>query len=280
MTINTHPYFGVTAALATKHQKEKILSPVFERLNISIAHAEVDTDQLGTFSGEIPRLGSPRETVIKKARMGMELKGLQYGVASEGSIGTDSNLIFLNSDVELLAWIDGKNGIEIVESLKSFEIFAQSGSFKKDDSYIDFLEKIDFPNHAVIVRGDTSGSPIHKGINDLAKLNTLIKEIFKDSQSVVIENDLRAHFSPSRRLNIERLGNKLIDRLASLCKKCNLPGWGAIDYIYGLPCHDCGEVNSEAVSGKIFGCCKCDYREEIYGDKKSITAAECFLCNP
>ena len=280
MSLSSHPYYGITAALATKHQKEKILSPIFGRLNISIAHAEVDTDQLGTFTGETPRLASPKETVIKKARMGMELRGLQYGVASEGSIGPDPALIFVNSDIELMAWIDDENQIEIVESLKSFEIVAQSSSFKREESYANFLKKIDFPNHAVIIRGDSSDAPIHKGINDLANLDTLINQIFRESESVIIESDLRAHFSPSRRLNIERLGNKLIDRLASLCRECNQPGWGAVDYLFGLPCNDCGELNLEAVSGKIFGCCKCDYREEIFDDKKSISAAECLLCNP
>jgi len=280
MSLNSHPYFGITAALATKHQKEKILSPVFKRLNISIAHAEVDTDRLGTFTGETPRLASPKETVIKKARMGMELTGMQYGVASEGSIGTDSSLIFVNSDIELMAWIDDVNQIEIVESLKSFEIIAQSATFKRGQSYKEFLNKLDFPNHAVILRGDQPETPIHKGINDLATLDLLVNKIFLDFESVIIESDLRAHFSPSRRLNIERLGHKLIDRLTKLCKECNQPGWGAVDYLFGLPCIDCGEINAEAVSGRVFGCCKCDYQERIFDDKKSISPAECLLCNP
>lgn len=280
MSFSTHPYSGITAALATKHHKEKILAPVFKGLNISIAHVEIDTDQLGTFSGEIPRLQSPKETVIKKARMGMTEANLRYGVASEGSIGPDSNLLFVNSDIELMAWIDDENGIELVESIKSFEIIAQKASFDKNQSYEEFLEKIDFPNHAVILRGDSPDSPIFKGINDQTNLNKLVNQIFKESKSITIESDLRAHCSPSRRVNIERLANKLIERLTNLCKKCNSPGWGVVDHLFGLPCVDCGEINSDAVSGKILGCCKCDFREEVLSETRVIPAAQCLLCNP
>jgi hypothetical protein len=56
------------AALATKHGKESIFSPAFAEIGILVSVAVIDTDQFGTFSGEIERQGSPRETAERKAR--------------------------------------------------------------------------------------------------------------------------------------------------------------------------------------------------------------------
>jgi hypothetical protein len=75
-----HPYRGVSAALATKHEKEKIVAPLFSSLGISLQVPQIDTDVLGTFSGEIERVGTPKEVVLKKARMGIEASGLSYGM--------------------------------------------------------------------------------------------------------------------------------------------------------------------------------------------------------
>jgi len=87
--IGAHPYRGVTAAFATKHFKESVVAPAFATLEISVVVPEVDTDQLGTFTGEIHRVGTPKEVVLKKARLGIQASGLLYGIASEGSIGPD-----------------------------------------------------------------------------------------------------------------------------------------------------------------------------------------------
>jgi hypothetical protein len=77
-----HPYRGVTAAFATKHLKENVVAPTFADLEISVVVPEVDTDLLGTFTSEIPRVGTPKEVVLKKARLGIQASGLSYGIAS------------------------------------------------------------------------------------------------------------------------------------------------------------------------------------------------------
>ncbi len=59
-----------TLLVATKHQKEKIVAPLFEKAFGSkvVATENFDTDQMGTFSGEIERLEDP----ITAARMKCE----------------------------------------------------------------------------------------------------------------------------------------------------------------------------------------------------------------
>lgn len=57
--MTAHPYQGRRATLATKHGKLALIGPVmFRRLGLEVETADVDTDVLGTFSGEVPRQGS------------------------------------------------------------------------------------------------------------------------------------------------------------------------------------------------------------------------------
>ncbi|MFM7776345.1 MAG: hypothetical protein ACKO7S_04680, partial [Actinomycetota bacterium] len=110
----SHPYKGIEAIITTQHRKEELVAPALAPLGIKVIHHKFDTDSLGTFSGEIPRALSQRETALKKARIGMAAQGAKFGIASEGSIGADPLVPFINSAIEALAWIDDLHGIEIV----------------------------------------------------------------------------------------------------------------------------------------------------------------------
>ena len=61
-----HPYAGAVVALATKHRKQDALAPALGAvpgLRVVVAQG-LDTDALGTFTGEIPRSGTPRQTAL------------------------------------------------------------------------------------------------------------------------------------------------------------------------------------------------------------------------
>ena len=66
------------AAFLTQHGKETLIGPMLQNaLGCLVIRAEgYDTDRLGTFSGEVPRLESQLQTAKRKARIGMELLGL------------------------------------------------------------------------------------------------------------------------------------------------------------------------------------------------------------
>ena len=52
--------------MATKHDKGQLIAPCFDEiLAMRVEEVLVDTDLLGTFSGEIERVGTPLETAIK-----------------------------------------------------------------------------------------------------------------------------------------------------------------------------------------------------------------------
>ncbi len=74
-------YAACKVALLTQHGKEKVLAPVLEPgLGCRIEHVTgFDTDQLGTFTREIPRHGTQIEAARRKARIGMDRSACGWG---------------------------------------------------------------------------------------------------------------------------------------------------------------------------------------------------------
>ncbi len=51
-----HPYKNQLAILTTKHEKLPLIAPaMLEVVGLEVTDINLDTDQLGTFSGELPR---------------------------------------------------------------------------------------------------------------------------------------------------------------------------------------------------------------------------------
>ena len=120
-------------AFATRHGKETQLRAAFsEVLSWHIDVAAVDTDLFGTFTGDVPRRLSPRETALAKARRGAEALGLARGLGSEGTIGPHPGIPFLTANHEILAFIDRDEGFELVESVTSTDILAVSESWSPE----------------------------------------------------------------------------------------------------------------------------------------------------
>ena len=65
----------------------------------------VDTDVFGTFAGEVERVGTPLETAVEKAQLGIKTTGNPFAIASEGSV----------------AKITGKEGLKFRGPAKVFE---------------------------------------------------------------------------------------------------------------------------------------------------------------
>lgn len=279
-----HPYFRQAAVLTTKHEKLPLIVPPFsELIGLKISECKEDTDQLGTFSGEVERNLPPLETAIKKAKLGMDKAGVSLGLASEGSIGPDAEVGFFNSDVEYLVFVDASRDLVISEVFRSFDIRAGSLVTEPGHEISNFLEKVDFPHHKLIVTANSSSkiSPI-KGIGTLDELESAIELTAKDSKDgkVLIQSDLRAHCSPSRQKNIKNVAALLAKRIATLCVKCQVPGWGRVNYERGLKCLGCREIKPNAIKREILGCTKCEHRE--LGDviREFLDPAHCDFCNP
>jgi hypothetical protein len=282
--MDKHPYYEKKIALTTKHEKLKLIKPAFDQyIGCELIEINLDTDQLGTFTGEIERKAPPRETAIQKARLGMNAGGLPIGIASEGSVGADSVIGFFNSNVEQLVLVDDEHNLVISESYRSFDILAATITITPDQDISEFLKKADFPNHRLIVRPNSKEkSSSIKGINGRDLLLEAIKksaEVSPDG-SVVIESDLRAMHSPSRAKNIERVAQLLAVRVSQLCPECQLPGWGPIGYETGLNCRECKFENPHAIRQEKLGCVKCKYERLGAVVATSLNPAQCDFCNP
>ena len=279
-----HPYANKKAVLTTKHKKASLIAPALSQtLRIELMEHSADTDQLGTFSGEIERLLSPLETAVLKARIGINDLGVSLGFASEGSIGRDPLIPFIQSDIEILVLVDVENNLVISQAYRSFDITAGQIVAKRDEDLSDFLEKVDFPNHKLIVRPNQGSSPSAiKGISNSQELSEAINLCAPRSSdgTVLIESDLRAHCSPSRQNNIREAAKLLARRVLSQCPQCQMPGWGNVGYERGLNCSLCGMNVAKAAKREIFGCYKCEYREFGMQIAENADPAKCDWCNP
>ena len=83
----SHRYLARRAVLSTKHDKLPLVAPpLTRRVGMTVDTVLVDTDQLGTFTGDIARGRSAWETAVAKARLGMQAARCPIGIASEGSM--------------------------------------------------------------------------------------------------------------------------------------------------------------------------------------------------
>ncbi len=274
--------------LATKHSKAIALAPAFlDIVGANVIEYVVDTDLLGTFSGEIDRKGNALECAKQKCEMSLNKLGseVEYALASEGSFGPHPFMPFIPCDHEILYFIDKKHGFHLHLSHLSEKTNYQMKALDSWEELKIFASQTLFPSHALILRPNNIENkyPIFKGINTWQELEESFKESLKlsDKKKVWVETDMRAHMNPSRMEVIRELGTKLAQRLATYCPSCLAPGWGNIRVKKGLECSWCGE-ETENIKNEIFGCTKCafeDSRERSDGLKKS-EPAHCQSCNP
>lgn len=279
-------YSGAKIALATMHRKEAVIGPAFrQKLGAEIVVPEIDTDLLGTFSGEVTRHADALQTAIKKAKLAMQAKCLPYGLASEGSFGPHPIIPFLPCDNELMVFVDNINGFTLHEIIISEETNYKHGSFTNISAMKEFAQQAQFPSHALIMRPEPAKDKkfIIKGIQDNDTLESAFLQCHSISKNgtVWVETDMRAHFNPSRMNVISALAEKLADRLTTLCSSCKTPGWGQVGREAGLKCEACS-TPTEMTLYEIFGCIKCKYQEKHprKDGLKLAPASQCQWCNP
>lgn len=270
-------YRDAAAALATRHGKKAAVGPAMaEVLGLRVVvPGELDTDSLGTFTGEVPRPASMRDTARLKARMGMAATGLPLGLASEGSFGPHPAIPFLAAAHELMIFIDDASGFEIAEEQVSPDTNFAALEVTPEADLEGFLMQAGFPSHALIFR---SGGGIVKGIAAREQLGGLLR---RAAGPVRLETDMRAHLNPTRMAVIAGLAQKLAQRIATPCPACGAPGFGVVRAEPGLACEDCG-APTRLVKTLVFGCQPCGHEETRPrpDGRAHATPAECQECNP
>jgi len=277
---------GRKLVIATMHTKEQVIAPLLEEhLAVEIVvPKQFNSDQFGTFTRDIKRAGNQLEAARAKLHAAMEIEGVDLGVSSEGSFGAHPSIPFSQSNLELLLFIDKKNGYEIRGHYRTLETNIDGKYISTVKEAIDFAKKIGFPGHGVILRKSKNGkSGIYKNIeteDDLIKTTgRMLGGIF--TKRIFIESDMRAHKNPTRMKAIAKATEDLIHNITSLCSQCHAPGFIVVDFEKGLTCSLCG-IPTDLPLNDIYQCAVCGYNEKRpvtkYG--KVADPAQCGYCNP
>lgn len=277
-------FAGRTLVIATKHGKERVIAPILEQalgVQCITPHA-FDTDELGTFTGEVERRLDPLETAREKCRRAMDATGCDLAVANEGSFGPHPVMSFVPGDDELMVFLDRRNGLDLVVREVSASTNFAAQEIRDEDALRAFADRARFPRHALILReSPRSTQPIHKGISEPAELRARFREFRARLGHAYVETDMRAMHNPTRMEVIGDAARKLVDLLQSTCPACGLPGFAVTEVIRGLPCEACG-LPTNAPSRHISVCGQCGHREEQRNPhgRTRQDPMYCEFCNP
>lgn len=270
--------------IVTKHKKEQVIAPLFEKeLGVNcFVSKEFDTDLLGTFSGEISRKYDALETLKQKCLQAMELEGYDLAIATEGSFGNHPAVFFAPANEELILLLDKKNEIVIIERVISLDTNFDAQEIHSKEMLFAFLEKIQFPSHGVIIKDKNQDwNKIKKGITCKETIEKCFEDFTENKNSCYVETDMRAMYNPTRMKIIKEVSLKLINKINSFCPSCHLPGFGVVKAKAGLLCSSCS-MPTRSVSAHVYNCQKCNYEtEKMYPNGKSIEdPMYCDFCNP
>jgi len=270
--------------IATKHEKEKIISPIFEHeLGVKCVVPEnMDTDLLGTFTGEVERKFDPITTARQKCEMAMQLTNVDLAIASEGSFGPHPSIFFVNADEEILLLIDKKNNLEIIVKELSTSTNFNASEIHSLRELKFFANKAGFPAHGLILRPSKEQiTVVFKGITSWVKLIDAYNYLMNYYATVYVETDMRAMYNPTRRAVIQIATNKLVEKIKTTCPICKTPGFGITGVKEGLPCSFC-KAPTRSILSHIYTCQKCNYAhcKDYPYIKKEEDPMYCDQCNP
>lgn len=282
--MSTSLYAGVRVSLLTQHGKELLLrAPLEEALGCTLVHTDgFDTDQLGSFTGEVPRPGSQLDAARRKARMGMTLTGARVGLASEGAFGPDPFSGFVPWNTELLVWIDEDRALEVWGQAQG-PAQSQAQAVRSWQELQAFAAQARFPSHRLCLRpDDPHHRSVTKGLADEAELQQAFDACLAASSAGVVwaENDLRAHCNPTRQALIVQAAQDLVNKLQSPCPRCAAPGFALKARTPGLACRACGQPTRLALA-ETWGCAPCGHEEHRPVASGSLAdPSRCDRCNP
>ncbi|MFV8368112.1 DUF6671 family protein [Flavobacterium sp. LB2R40] len=270
--------------IATKHHKEQVIAPIFEKglgVHCFVPH-NYDSDIFGTFSGEVERKNSALETVRAKCLLAMEQFNCDLGIASEGSFGSHPSLFFAQADDELLLFIDKKNNLEIVVRELSLNTNFYGATINTKEMLLDFADRVKFPTHGIILRAKQGDlTPIIKGITTRSQLEESFEHLSSVFGSVYAETDMRALHNPTRMGVIKIAAQKLLETIKTGCPSCKTPGFSITAVESGLPCSWCSTPTRSTLSF-IYTCRKCTFSlQKMHPHQKTTEEpGYCDACNP
>jgi len=271
---------------ATNHGKAQAAQTHFERiLSAHIDTLIIDSDSLGTFTGEVERPGSMLDALRGKIRLARTVTDCELVLVSEGSFSSADGFGLLTHGIEMLMLHDAQAGVEIVEQYISYETNYATATIGTLDDLHAFLTRISFGSHAVVLypEGVPLRGNVKKGITDGAEADqefTRLRAI-SPSHTVIAMSDMRAHLNPTRMRAIGHCCELLAKRLITVCSQCGSGGFGLSATLPGLPCEACG-LPTQRSRGEKHSCpfCRHSIERPRSDGVTTASAAECDWCNP
>ncbi len=277
-------YEGCMIALATMHQKEQVIAPIFKRSlgAIVVVASPLDTDAFGTFTRDIQRPGSQIEAARIKAQKAIEMTGLELALASEGSFGPHPEIPYVAGNREVVLFLDLGRGLEIIgEHLSTDTNYSHTQVSSLAEAEV-FAQKVGFPEHGLVVMPHSDSTEhIYKGITDPSALKSAITlaQTASTDGKVHLETDMRAMYNPTRMRVIAQATQTLVAKISSLCPQCATPGFSIKDVKLGLTCSLCG-LPTNLPRSLIYSCLKCGFSQEQPAEQGFADPAHCPYCNP
>jgi len=277
-------YQQQTVSFLTMHGKERVIAPVLEQaLGCRVFWGGgFDTDTLGSFSRETPRLTSALATCRRKAEVGMGLACTSLGLASEGTFNNDPWSGLLPWNVEILVFIDHTHGWEVVGTAQGP---AHNHQITANDwpSLLSFAHQHGFPAHQLCLRPDNAHDQrVIKGVDSWEALAHAFQIChgLSAQRQVHAESELRAFGNPTRMAMIERAAHDLVQKINQACPACDGPGYQVVSHRSGLPCAAC-ERPTRLATHALWRCAHCQHCQEVVlAQARSTDPSRCDHCNP
>ena len=268
----------------SRHQKQTYFEPALAgRLGfVCDTVTAVNTDLLGTFSGEVERTLTPLDCAREKCRLALAYCKEGYLLASEGSFGAHPTLGWVASGEEWLVLYDIQEQFEVMVRNTTLDTCFFGETIASEEQCIQFLQKVGFPNQGIILKNARDNAAIIvKQLHTQPEVLDKVAEWLASGAHPYIETDMRAMNNPTRQQHLTQMGHLLADALSSICTACGWYGFSVTTVEKGLPCGWCGNA-TESVLAAIYTCKKCNHteRKKFPGGIEQENPQFCNYCNP
>ena len=285
LSMAAHHFLNRTVLLVSMHRKEQAIAPLLrEAFNMQVRVTEgIDTDEMGTFSGEIQRAGTQWEAAEAKLKKGKEkYPDADLLLASEGAFYPHPDSPFITLNHELLLLHDFKRNWRISGTHLSMKNNAASINTANPEEILSFAMQAGFPDTGIILK-TADRYQIRKKPGTINELIEAAESLLKISagSSILAETDLRAHRNPLRMENIGLAAKNLVGNMLSDCPQCHAPGYMPDAQVPGLPCEACG-MPTRLPKAEVWLCRHCASKEEKEraDGVKFSDPGYCDYCNP
>ena len=278
---------GEVGVLATMHGKARAVAPPLRRrLGVEIETLdEIDTDQFGTFTGEIERAGSQLDAARAKIAAAFAMRpGARVALASEGSFGPHPYIPFVPLGREIIVLQDRVTGLELIGRDATLGPRFDHQLVRCWEEALAFARRVEFPSQGVIVAASADGRRdpsryLYKSATTFDDLKAAVRAVLKSGKQAHLECDMRADRNARRMRAIRRASVDLVRTYSSLCPSCARPGFVVSERLNGVPCAWC-DCRTEEVRAEVRTCQGCGCRIETAIGPHTADPGRCGFCNP